>query len=204
MKNSIRTVALFLAFSGIVLEEHAAASENPTASDEASATAPSPLPMKTLVDKLLKTNSMGQALELCKPIMDDTTDKPSEGALVLGIWAAKHMKWANVATNRNETSFALAMKDSEEARGKRVCVSGGIIQIAVERTDFGKFNDGLLMSDEGDIYKFMNVGTSGDLVANSQARMCGVVTGRYQYSNSAGGTGHALSIVGMFDLPQNR
>ena len=60
------------------------------------------------------------------------------------------------------------------------------------------------MSDEGDIYKFMNVGTSGDLVANSQARMCGVVTGRYQYSNSAGGTGHALSIVGMFDLPQNR
>lgn len=31
-----------------------------------------------------------------------------------------------------------------------------------------------------------------------------VVTGNYDYSNSAGGTGHAVDLVGMFDLPENK
>jgi hypothetical protein len=30
------------------------------------------------------------------------------------------------------------------------------------------------------------------------------VTGRYDYHDSGGGTGHAVQVVGMFDLPENR
>jgi hypothetical protein len=105
---------------------------------------------------------------------------------------------------KDETSYLLAEKDSDEARGKRMCVSGTVIQIEVEKTDVGKLNTGLLMSWSNNLFNYVTVGTSGELVAQSAARICGVVTGKYDYSNSAGGTGHAIEIVGMFDLPQNK
>jgi hypothetical protein len=31
-----------------------------------------------------------------------------------------------------------------------------------------------------------------------------VVTGKYSYANSGGGTGHAVTLVGVFDLPENK
>jgi hypothetical protein len=202
-----RFVALILVLSGIGLVTPALAEEDPRGpleEPDAARMSPNPAPVGDTVARLTKVTGMGQAVALCKPYMKDTVDAPSEGSLALGIWAAKHMKWANVSVARNETFFALAMKDSEEARGKRMCVSGTVAQITVERTEFGKFNTGLLVSPERDIYSFINVGSSGELVSNSPARMCGVITGRYQYANAVGGTSFALSIVGMFDLPQNR
>ncbi len=38
----------------------------------------------------------------------------------------------------------------------------------------------------------------------SQERFCGVVTGLFDYANSGGGTGHAVAIVGLFDIAENR
>ena len=64
--------------------------------------------------------------------------------------------------------------------------------------------DGLMLDYARNIYKFSAVGNSGDLVADSQTRLCGIITGKYDYSNSAGGTGHAIKLVGMFDLPANK
>ncbi len=81
---------------------------------------------------------------------------------------------------------------------------GKIIQIAVEKEDIGKFHVGLIISDAGNLYRFLGVRSSGTLVGDSRAKFCGVVTGKYDYSNSAGGTGHAVKLVGMFDLPENR
>ena len=61
-----------------------------------------------------------------------------------------------------------------------------------------------LSTTAGNLIYFVNAGSSGELVQNSIARTCGVVTGRFDYSNSGGGVGHAISVVGLFDLPQNR
>ncbi len=165
---------------------------------------PPPPPEESMAQKLGKVGSCDSAIALCKSEMTDTVDESSKGQILLAIWAVQRMRWSDVNVARNETTFALAQKDSDEARGKRLCVSGMIVQISVEKTDFGKINSGLLLTNSGNIHSFMNVGSSGDLVQNSRTRMCGVVTGKYDYHNSAGGTGHALASVGMFDLPQNR
>jgi hypothetical protein len=95
-------------------------------------------------------------------------------------------------------------KDSDAARGKRMCVRGQLIQIQKEKVGDGGLFTGLLLANYSDIYSFIAVGSTGELVSNSNARLCGVAIGNYEYSNSAGGKGHAISIVGMFDLPENR
>jgi len=68
----------------------------------------------------------------------------------------------------------------------------------------GKHFVGLVMSNAGNLFHFDAVGSTGTLVGTNYARICGVITGLYDYSNSAGGTGHAVQIVGMFDLPENK
>lgn len=137
--------------------------------------------------------------------MTDTREESSAGEVLFRSWAAKHMTWTDVGVWKNETSFRLVRKDSDEERGKRLCASGRIIQIAVRKLDDGsRTSEGLLMSDRDDLYSFAAVGSSGKLVEDSYARFCGVVAGRYEYANSAGGTGHAITVIGMFDLPENR
>jgi hypothetical protein len=51
---------------------------------------------------------------------------------------------------------------------------------------------------------FYAVGETGDLVAGSRTRLCGIVTGLHSFLNSGGGVTHAIRAVGMFDLPENR
>jgi hypothetical protein len=115
------------------------------------------------------------------------------------------MRWVDVGVQKDETSPALVRKDPDEARAKRMCTSGQLVQIAVVKLDNGaKLSEGLLESNAGNLYHYLGAGSSGELVEQSYARFCGVVIGTYDYSNSAGGTGHAVEIVGMFDLPENR
>lgn len=47
-------------------------------------------------------------------------------------------------------------------------------------------------------------GDTGDLVQNSAARICGIVTGVSDYANTGGGQTPSVTIVGLFDLPANR
>jgi len=162
-------------------------------------------PVETPVEHVIKLNFF-DALTFAMQYMDDTEGKVSDGAIILAAWASRNMKWTDVAVTKDETSFALVRKDSEDARGKRLCTSGQIIQIEVYKFESGDrpVSVGLLMSGAGNLYNFVAAGSSGTLVEQSWARFCGVVTGKYDYANSAGGTGHAVSIVGMFDLPENR
>ncbi len=156
----------------------------------------------TLADKLRDASFLSDALRLTLPLMDDTVNQQSDGAVMLAMWAALHMKWADVGVAKNETSTAKLMKDSDANRGKRMCVSGSIIQIAKQRG--APIYAGLLNGFYGaGIAHFFAVGDTGDLVENSETRFCGVATGRYVYGNSGGGTSHAISLVGMFDLPEN-
>lgn len=164
---------------------------------------PPPEPEETMAQKLAKLG-FPEAVEFVKPMMSDEMNETSKGAVMLAVWGMQKMVWTDVFVAKNETSFALVQKDPDEARGKRMCTSGTIIQIEVTKTDFGKVNEGLLRTNSGNLFNYNMVGGSGELVARSRAKMCGVVIGKYSYSNSGGGTGHAVQLVGMFDLPENK
>ncbi len=143
-------------------------------------------------------------MEIAGPEMADTTDELGTGALLLTAWSSTRMRWADVSVAKSETSFALVHKDSDAARGKRMCVRGSLIQISKESVGSSAVFIGLLMSGYTDLVHFVAVGGTGELVERSRTRLCGVVTGTYDYANSGGGTGHAINVVGMFDLPENR
>lgn len=169
------------------------------------AAAPSPRdPAEAEIAQLLKARDLQAAIAATKPQMADTREESSLGALRLGIWAMAHMTWDDLKIARAETRPGLVFKDSDEERGKRFCIGGSIIQIEVDKSKFGKASIGLLMDDSTELIHFIAVGSSGALVKQSPARFCGVVTGLYDYSNSGGGTGHAIDMVGMFDLPENK
>jgi hypothetical protein len=136
--------------------------------------------------------------------MSDTDDETSRGALMLALWANTRLRWSDVAVDKNETSFALIRKDSDASRGKRLCIRGTLIQIQKEGGGDATFFTGLMLTGNSQLASFIAVGSTGELVERRSARFCGVVIGRYDYSNSGGGKGHAVSVVGMFDLPENR
>ena len=167
--------------------------------------APQPAPAEpSLVERLVASTTLTEALEIVRPQMTDTTNEVSPGALALALWATEHLRWPDVAVAQNETSFARVRKDPDAARGKRMCFRAQIIQITKAELGAGSVFSGLTLSAGAQIARFIAVGSTGDLVENSGARFCGVVIGTYDYSNSGGGTGHAISVVGMFDLPENR
>lgn len=154
--------------------------------------------------------TLQEALEHFKPLMGDTTDKHSPGAIFLASWASRSLKFADVGLAKNETTRARVMKDSDAERGKRMCFGGYIVEIAKVPREAGipgYFGNppifAGLINDYGDIVSFFAVGSTGNLVERSGARFCGVVTGRYDYQNSGGGVSHAVQMVGMFDIAEN-
>lgn len=116
------------------------------------------------------------------------------------LWLRSHpLQWSDVSVKTNETSFGKIKKNSEKELGKKLCFSGTIIQIEETRTtSFG------LLGSNGNLYRFVNYGGSGDLQARDYARMCGVSIGLFDYHNSGGGTGHAVEVAGVWDLPENK
>lgn len=99
------------------------------------------------------------------------------------------------------TSFGLIMKDADKERGKGGCGSGRIIQIYKSYRDADIFSG--LINSGGGLINFHSVRTTGNLVEGDYARFCGVVIGEYHYRNSGGGVGHAINLVGMFDIKAN-
>ena len=85
-----------------------------------------------LADQLMEKTSLAEAVDLVRPMMSDGSDAWSKGGIILAMWAAAHLRWPDVEVKKNETSFALVRKDSEKARGKKMCTAGTIIQIERE------------------------------------------------------------------------
>jgi hypothetical protein len=152
----------------------------------------------------VEQKTLADAVAYARPKMEDTANASSIGAVLVAAWAKANMTWADVGIARDETSIALVKKDSDRERGKRLCISGNLVQIEVDKSFPGKPYVGLLRTGSWDLVHFVAVGSTGQLVEQSAARFCGVVTGRYDYANSGGGVGHAVEAVGMFDLPGNR
>lgn len=178
--------------------------EAPEPVADAAPVADAPPPPPTPAEVIRKIDTLARAIDYAMPKMTDTVNDTSEGSLLLLLWAMDHMKFSDVGVTRDETSYPRVQKDPDEERGKRLCQRGVIIQIEAEKIGSKKIFDGILMSRNNNLFKFLTVGSTGDLVQGSYGRVCGVVTGKYTYSNSGGGTGHAIQLVGMFDLPENR
>lgn len=149
-------------------------------------------------------HSLQEAIDGIKPLMSDERNQFSKGAGYLLAWSAGHLKLADVKVTKDETSFVLLQKDADEERGKRVCIGGSIIEISTSKTQLGKISEGELADVADHIWRFDNVGSSGKLVQGSSARICGVVIGKFDYSGSASNVVHAVQIIGMFDIPENR
>jgi hypothetical protein len=149
--------------------------------------------------------SCADAFAALRTGMADATDEDDPFTALFALWAARRMRLADVFVANDETTYAKVRKDSDAERGRRMCIGGTVIEITVDKvTTGGHLSHGLLLSYGQNLYHFLAAASTGDLVQTSDARFCGIATGRYDYANSGGGTGHAVTLVGMFDLPQNR
>jgi len=155
-------------------------------------------------EKVLKVPDMATALAMTAPEMGNRHSNISSGTAVFATWAMKHMSYKDVIiATKNETSFGLAMKDIDEARGKRMCISGYIIELEIMKLPMGKMGTGKFMDEDGNIYNILTVRSTGTLVERDDTVFCGVVTEKYSYTDTQDTTRHALTLVGMFGLPEN-
>jgi hypothetical protein len=158
---------------------------------------------KSLLETLNEMD-FAHALDATRSGMKDTYNDESPGTALFSVWASNKLRWKDVAVTVDETTNALALKDPDTARGKRLCMSGTIFEIHPDRGDgIGELWHGNMDNGGNGYYHFFAAHGTGTLTTDSWARFCGVVTGLYDYANSAGGTTHAVAIVGMFDLPAN-
>ncbi|MBA2543160.1 MAG: hypothetical protein H0V17_26195 [Deltaproteobacteria bacterium] len=153
-----------------------------------------PPPAETPATRVANAKTFAQAIDLARPAFTDTTDELGDGAKLLANYAAKKLRWAEVQLPA-ETTLARVEKDPQLERGKRLCATGEIVRIA--RRDLGdrKLYVGRLRTAEHDDVAFVAAGTTGDLVKRSTGTLCGAVLGM---------SGDAVSILGMFDLDENR
>ena len=117
-----------------------------------------------------------------------------DGVWKLARYASTKLVWADV-DGADETTVPLVLKDSDRERGKRLCTSGQIVDIERRDVDQRPVHVGALRTSDGDDVRFVATGSTGLLVKRSDAKLCGIATGR---------DGKAAVIVGMFDLPENR
>ncbi len=160
----------------------------------ARATAPSeppPAPISPEV-QVARAERFEDAIALAKPAMANSRDELSAGAALLAHYTK--LRWADVDVPA-ETSIGHVQKDPDVERGKRMCAEGVIERI--ERRDLGprKIYVGQLRAAEDDQVMFVALGTTGELIKRTRAKFCGAVIGT---------AGDAVSLVGMFDLPENR
>jgi hypothetical protein len=155
---------------------------------------------------LAAATSPEEAVQALKPSMQqEKIGVHNDGSLLFAWWGSEHRQAIFDSDRATETSFALVQKDADEELGRRMCTKGMIVEIHKRVFEGQKFFWGLLLTRGGtNLVSFWAVGSTGRLVENNWAGFCGFVTGTYDYSNSVGGTGHAVELVGHFLLPENR
>ena len=174
----------------------------PAAPETVAAPTPEPAP-PTRGELLARTAELSKAIDILKPAFELSGEGNAPAAALLATWSGLHMTWAALQ-KIPETQKALVMKDPAAEVGKRLCWSGSVFEISTDHSAGYPVYDGGIIGDDGGIVRFFAVGSSGDIVEHSWARVCGIVTGAVAYPNSGGGTTHGVHVVGMFDLPKNK
>jgi hypothetical protein len=168
------------------------------ASDPEPQPQPRPQPVRAKVP-----DTISEAFEAYKSEISDSTNLPSKGSVRLALWSKDFLRW-NELNKTPSTTFSLAMKDMDDARGKRMCLSGLINQIEAQKVGGEKIYEGGMGNYQHEFIRFIAVGSTGSLVAQSDAKFCGIVTEKLSYESVDKRTIHSLFLVGMFDLPENR
>jgi len=153
---------------------------------------------------LASQNTLTDAINIIKPTMSDEFDAFPASAATLATWMNnKKIKIGDIKALESSTRGKV-LKDSFSERGKRLCLNAALVEIQVDRSaGFAAYHAGLV-NNYTDVTRVLAVGSSGDLVADSNANFCGVIVGKVGFTNASGGTTNAPYLVGMFDLPENR
>lgn len=162
-----------------------------------------PEPELSPLQQLLAEKSLPAAIARMRPQFQDSVNDLDPAAIQFALWSAGHLTWDGLQVIP-ETKHALVLKDPAAERGKRNCYTGMISEIKVDRTAGPVLHIGSVATGAGNFVRFLAVRSTGQLVQNSQATFCGIVTGLYSFSNTIGGMTNAVFAVGMFDLPENR
>lgn len=135
---------------------------------------------------------------------DSQNGKPDAGAMGLATeFVQKLPVWSEFMALK-ATDPKLVLKQPAIERGKRICVSGTISEIASEVVGGRSVAEGGMVTDGMDVVRFIAAGSTGSLVKDSYARFCGIATGRHSFENLAHTTTVGVFAVGLFDLPSNR
>jgi len=153
---------------------------------------------------LASQNTLSDAINIIKPNMSDEFDSFPASAADLATWMNnKHIKIEDIKSLESSTRGKV-LKDSFSERGKRLCVNASLVEIQVDRSaGFAAYHAGLV-NNYTDVTRVLAIGSTGDLVENSNAVFCGIIIGKIGFTNASGGTTNAPYLVGMFDLPENR
>ena len=153
---------------------------------------------------LASQDTLSKAVNMIKPTMSDEFDAFPSSAGILASWMnEKNVKISDIRSLESSTRGKI-LKDSFSERGKRLCISATLVEIQVDRSaGFAPYHAGLV-NNYTDVTRVLAIGSTGDLVADSNATFCGVIVGKVGFTNASGGTTNAPYLVGMFDLPENR
>lgn len=106
-----------------------------------------------------------------------------------GVAPYDKLVWSDVERG-GETTLPLIQKDPERERGRKLCVTGTVDTIEKTTIDNRPVHAGTLRTTDGESVQFIAVGSTRSVIARFAGRLCGVASGK--------------SIVGLFDLPENR
>lgn len=184
-------------------EAASAATSAPAHSGVASA------PKSDLADKLAimyEAKSLKHAIELAhlRDYDDEGTGvvSYSKGTFWFVAWAARHMRWSDVAAN--ETTHAKVIRSSKTERGKRACFEATVEDLRGDELEGDRFHAANMFLDSGGLLKIIAVKDVTGVRDGARARVCGVVMGTARYLSALDVTVTAVQIVGMFDTPVNR
>jgi hypothetical protein len=82
---------------------------------------------------ILSKASLPDAIEVARPMMSNTVGKLDVGSALLAMWASKNLSWQALEA-LPETTPALFKRDPEAERGRRLCMSGTVLEIRAEKT----------------------------------------------------------------------
>jgi hypothetical protein len=202
MKKTLISIFLISAISGCS-QEHPQniQSDNSQPIQEASPTATAE--SHQLEDVKAPTNITDALADYAPDMGDFSESNISKGAALFLVWAADSLKWSDLQ-KVDSGKYSLVMKDSSEQIGKKICATGSIIEISANTELPQKIFLGGLFDRNFHVYRFIAVNSTGELVQGSSAKFCGIITGKNDYGNSNGGVAHAIHLIGMFDLPENK
>lgn len=147
---------------------------------------------------------LASAIQLFKNDIAVTNNEMPKALGELAAWhTAVGITWKDINAIP-ETTYGKVMKDPITEGGKRLCVSGTVIEINADHSVQPPMYHAGIMSDSFKATRVLAVGSTGEIEADKHARFCGIVTGAVSYDNAGGGTTNAPYLIGMFDLPENK